>query len=67
MYTSWAFRNLARPDEQFGSVRLWGTVGWMVTGWLIGYWLACPGWLCDVLSWLRPRLAPVAALLGGSR
>ncbi len=30
-----ALRNLNRPGEQFGGVRLWGTVGWMVAGWLV--------------------------------
>lgn len=30
---SLAFRNLPRPAEQFGGVRLWGTIGWMVVGW----------------------------------
>jgi MFS family permease len=30
-----AFRNLARPNEQFGGVRLWGTAGWMGVGWLV--------------------------------
>jgi MFS family permease len=30
-----AFRNLPRPVEQFGGVRLWGTIGWMIAGWLV--------------------------------
>jgi MFS family permease len=29
------FRNLPRPAEQFGGVRLWGTVGWLGVGWLV--------------------------------
>lgn len=33
--TALAFRNLERPLEQFGAVRLWGTVGWMAVGWLV--------------------------------
>jgi MFS family permease len=32
---SLAFRNLPKPLDQFGSVRLWGTVGWMVVGWVV--------------------------------
>ncbi len=28
-------RNLTRPSEQFGAVRLWGTVGWVVVGWIV--------------------------------
>lgn len=30
-----AMRNLPQPREQFGAVRLWGTVGWMAAGWLV--------------------------------
>jgi MFS family permease len=29
-----ALRNLPRPGEQFGGVRLWGTIGWMAAGWI---------------------------------
>jgi MFS family permease len=32
---SLALRNLPRPGEQFGGVRLWGTVGWMAVGWVV--------------------------------
>jgi MFS family permease len=32
---SLAFRNLERPREQFGGVRMWGTIGWMAVGWLV--------------------------------
>ncbi|MBX6314883.1 MAG: MFS transporter [Isosphaeraceae bacterium] len=30
-----ALRNLERPREQFGGVRLWGTFGWMAAGWVV--------------------------------
>lgn len=40
---SLAFRNLARPAEQFGRVRLWGTVGWMVVGWSVSGLMALKG------------------------
>jgi MFS family permease len=30
-----AMRNLSSPREEFGAVRLWGTVGWMAAGWLV--------------------------------
>ncbi len=33
--TTIAFTHLERPDQDFGSVRLWGTVGWVVPGWLL--------------------------------
>jgi MFS family permease len=36
--TSICFRHLARPDRDFGTVRLWGTVGWMVPAWLLLAW-----------------------------
>jgi MFS family permease len=32
--------HLASPENEFGKVRLWGTVGWMVPGWLLGSWFA---------------------------
>jgi MFS family permease len=40
---SLAFRNLARPDHDFGKVRLWGTVGWMAVGWLASGIMAWSG------------------------
>jgi MFS family permease len=40
---SLAFRNLARPAEQFGGVRLWGTVGWMAVGWTVSGLMALHG------------------------
>ena len=30
-----AMRNLERPRDEFGAIRLWGTVGWMAVGWLV--------------------------------
>ncbi|RUL87646.1 MFS transporter [Tautonia sociabilis] len=38
-----ALRNLARPREQFGGVRLWGTIGWMVAGWVVAQVMAMTG------------------------
>ena len=40
---SMAFRNLTRPDRDFGKVRLWGTVGWMAVGWLVSAVMAGSG------------------------
>jgi MFS family permease len=37
---SLTFRHLQHPDKEFGKVRLWGTVGWMVAGWWLGGWYA---------------------------
>lgn len=54
-----ALRNLERPGEQFGGVRLWGTVGWMVVGWVVSLAMAATGegkgavaafWVAAVLS-----------------
>jgi MFS family permease len=33
------FRHLKDPDSQFGSVRIWGTVGWMLSGLGLSFWL----------------------------
>ena len=40
---SLALRNLPRPTEQFASVRLWGTVGWMAVGYLVSIVMALTG------------------------
>jgi MFS family permease len=40
---SLAFRNLPRPAEQFGGVRLWGTLGWMAVGWTVSGVMALNG------------------------
>jgi nucleoside transporter len=33
---SLSFRNLSDPDRYFGSIRVWGTVGWIAAGLLVG-------------------------------
>lgn len=38
-----ALRNLERPRAQFGGVRLWGTIGWMVAGWIVAQTMAMTG------------------------
>ena len=38
-----ALRNLPDPRGQFGGVRLWGTVGWMVAGWIVAQVMALTG------------------------
>lgn len=37
--TSLTFRHLPDPDTQFGKVRIWGTVGWMLAGFGLSVWL----------------------------
>lgn len=47
-----SFTHLARPENEYGQVRLWGTVGWMVAGWGLGYWLSQPEWLREwTVAW----------------
>ncbi len=41
--TALALRNLARPQQQFGAIRAWGTGGWMAVGWLVTAVLAITG------------------------
>lgn len=36
---SLAFHHLADRDREFGRVRLWGTIGWIVVGIAVGQWL----------------------------
>lgn len=33
------FRHLPDPEAQFGKVRIWGTVGWVMAGWFLSVWL----------------------------
>ncbi len=37
LVNSVAFRQMSDPAKQFGWVRVWGTIGWIVAGLLIGY------------------------------
>ncbi|MBW3542774.1 MAG: MFS transporter, partial [Planctomycetes bacterium] len=49
--SSLSFRNLPDPDGQFGSVRIWGTVGWVLAGLVLSIWLGRESfgrWLVDV-------------------
>lgn len=73
--SSLTFRHLDDPERQFGSVRVWGTVGWMLAGLGLSCWLgqtALVEWLmAEFPSWagtiqdLRGRLgwlpAPASA------
>lgn len=61
-----AFRNLERPDRDFGKVRLWGTVGWMVVGWVVSGVMAFsgprPGRGTSEAFWIAVVLSAVTAL-----
>jgi MFS family permease len=62
--TALALRNLPRPSEQFGGIRLWGTAGWAAAGWLVSWVMTYSGssrsgqgafeafWVAAVLSLL---------------
>jgi MFS family permease len=49
-----AFTHLKRPDREYGPVRMWGTLGWMLAGWVVTLWFSEPAWLRSSLAWLRP-------------
>ena len=36
--TAVCFNHLRNPETEFGTIRLWGTVGWMAPGWLMVAW-----------------------------
>lgn len=56
--SSLTFQHLPDRDQQFGGVRLWGTVGWVAAGWTFGVWLsldepelvAWKAWLVEALG-----------------
>jgi MFS family permease len=49
------FAHLPDPALRYGSVRLWGTIGWAAAGLLLGCWFAEPAWLVGPLARLRPQ------------
>jgi predicted MFS family arabinose efflux permease len=53
--TAVAFANLPNPARDFGRVRLWGTVGWVLPMWLLGYWLSGAATVQQLLAVLRPE------------
>ena len=32
------FHNLRDPEREFGGLRVWGTIGWIIAGWLLALW-----------------------------
>jgi MFS family permease len=52
--TSLCFAHLRESGDDFGRVRLWGTVGWVVPVWLLSGWFDNAEWLAPVYQWLRP-------------
>jgi predicted MFS family arabinose efflux permease len=52
--TSVCFAHLRDARRDFGKIRMWGTLGWVVPGWLLGFWLADGERWRPLLNWLRP-------------
>jgi MFS family permease len=48
-------QNLSNSERDFGKVRLWGTVGWIVIGWAFSVWLGLTDTLIGYINpdWLR--------------
>ena len=46
------FRHLPDPETQFGRVRIWGTVGWVLAGLFLSLWLGHG----EAISWLGDRM-----------
>lgn len=60
------FRHLPNPKAQFGRVRMWGTVGWVLAGLFLSLWLGhheAIGWLATRLPEWKEPLARVGRLL----
>jgi MFS family permease len=53
------FRHLADPDEQFGKVRIWGTVGWVLAGLSLSLWLG----RADAHDWVISRYPATGPIL----
>ncbi|MEX0703300.1 MAG: MFS transporter [Planctomycetales bacterium] len=49
--TSLTFRHLPDPDSQFGRIRIWGTVGWVLAGLSLSLWLG----RSEAYAWLVER------------
>jgi MFS family permease len=60
---SLAFHHLPNGEKDFGSIRLWGTIGWIVAGVVFGFgWLGLSGWAPGLAASL-PRAPNVADCL----
>jgi MFS family permease len=60
--SSLSFRHLAHPESQFGKVRIWGTVGWVLAGLLLSVWLgrtAAFQWLVTTFPEWNPTLEQI--------
>ncbi len=55
-----SFKNLTDVDRDFGKIRVWGTIGWILAGWVLSGWLYFSDDGANCL-----RLAGIASLLLG--
>ena len=65
--TALSFRHLPDPDRQFGTVRIWGTVGWIISGFGLSLWLGrsdARQWLIENFSDSSTSIAYVESALG---
>ncbi|MCS7191205.1 MAG: MFS transporter [Fimbriimonadales bacterium] len=53
-----AFRNLKDPEIEFGPIRVWGTIGWIVANWMVSF-------VRGTLNSLEWGFIDVFALAGG--
>src|SRR5262249_23189586 len=53
--TALSFAHLPSPEKDFGRVRLWGTIGWVVSIWLMSFWFEHTAWIHTVFGWSPPR------------
>jgi hypothetical protein len=61
--SSLSFRHLPEPDVQFGRVRVWGTVGWVMAGLCLSLWLGEE----RVFTWLLANAPGWAPQLGAAQ
>lgn len=47
---TYALTHLEHPESQFGRVRLWGTIGWVMPAMLLYLWYSQPAWLGPLLD-----------------
>ena len=57
--TALTFRHLPDPKRQFGGVRVWGTIGWVLAGIGLSLWLEQR----DVEAWVRAHHAAFVPLI----
>ena len=65
--SSLSFRHLPDPDKQFGKVRIWGTVGWVLSGLALSLWLGrddANRWAIETFPDWKPQLVNLRAIFG---